>query len=129
MAEAAADPEAPLGRLQRRVAQHFEDSYMGIPMHKFPEDLRTYEQLLWDAGPDTVVEVGVEHGGSTLWLRDRLALMARYRPGPPALVIGIDSPSTRRGPTSTGWAPPGPRGSSWCRPTSAIPSSRPECRS
>jgi hypothetical protein len=29
-----------------RAAQHTQDSYAGVPLSKFPEDLRTYEQLL-----------------------------------------------------------------------------------
>ena len=31
-------------------------------MTKFPEDLRVYEHLLWEARPNVVVEIGVQHG-------------------------------------------------------------------
>ncbi len=65
--------ELPLIELWRwRIAQHHRDRYAGVPISKFPEDLRTYEQIIWERRPQVVVEVGVQYGGSTLWLRDRL---------------------------------------------------------
>ena len=59
-------------------------------MSKFPEDLRTYETILWERAPQVVVEIGVQYGGSTLWLRDRLFDFQRYRSGPAPMVIAID---------------------------------------
>jgi cephalosporin hydroxylase len=61
-----------------RAAQHTQDSYMGVPISKFPEDLRVYEHLLWTAAPQVVIEVGSQFGGSTLWFRDRLDDLAAY---------------------------------------------------
>jgi len=72
-----------------RACQHITDSYMGVPMSKFPEDLRVYEHLLWLARPTVVIELGVQHGGGTLWLRDRLATLARYT-GQLGRVIGVE---------------------------------------
>jgi cephalosporin hydroxylase len=87
----AAGVDGPLAELWRdRVAQHTRDTYAGIPISKFPEDLRTYERLLWERKPSVVIEVGVRHGGSTLWLRDRLFDFQRYRTGPAPRVIGVD---------------------------------------
>lgn len=51
---------------------------MGVPIGKFPEDLRAYEHLLWASRACVVVEVGANRGGSALWFRDRLAAMAGY---------------------------------------------------
>jgi cephalosporin hydroxylase len=73
-----------------RVALHFHDGYAGIPMTKFPEDLRLYEHLLWESSPSVVIEVGVHHGASALWFRDRLATLERYGRGAQTRVIGID---------------------------------------
>ena len=42
------------------MRQHTQDSYAGLGMSKFPEDLRTYEHLLWLRRPDTVIEIGVQ---------------------------------------------------------------------
>lgn len=50
----------------RRLHQHNHDSYAGLTMSKFPEDLRVYEHLLWEIRPNVVVEVGTDHGGSAL---------------------------------------------------------------
>jgi cephalosporin hydroxylase len=87
----AADLHTPALRdyWRARAAQHTDDSYVGVPMSKFPEDLRVYEHLLWLAKPDVVIELGVQHGGSTLWLRDRLAAIARYT-GSRGRVIGVE---------------------------------------
>lgn len=73
-----------------RVAQHTEDSYMGVPMAKFPEDLRVYEHLLHESRAEVVVEIGCQFGGSALWFRDRLAALARYAGGSAPLVVSID---------------------------------------
>lgn len=78
--------------LRSRLRQHTEDSYAGVPMSKFPEDLRVYEHLLWMSRADTVIELGVQYGGSTLWLRDRLNALGRYRTpaAPRTMVIAVD---------------------------------------
>jgi cephalosporin hydroxylase len=87
--------EARLGSAVRelwleRVALHFDDSYAGIPMTKFPEDLRVYEHLLWAVCPSAVVEVGVHHGGSALWFRDRLRTLEGYGRVTAPRFIGVD---------------------------------------
>ena len=83
--------DIPLAELWRsRLKQHHLDSYAGVPMAKFPEDLRTYERILWERAPRIVVEVGVQHGGSTLWLRDRLLDFQRYRGGPAPSLVAVD---------------------------------------
>ena len=73
-----------------RVDLHERDTYAGVRMAKFPEDLRTYEKILWERAPRVVVELGVHYGGSTLWLRDRLFDFQRYRSGPAPTVIAVD---------------------------------------
>lgn len=83
--------DQPLGdHYHRRILAHMDDSYLGARMRKFPEDLRTYEHLLWETRADTVIEIGLGHGGSALWLRDRLRTLATYRRTPRATVISVD---------------------------------------
>src|SRR6188472_3188519 len=65
--------------VRERLRLVFEDSYKGVPMLKFPEDLRTYERFMWEMSADAVIELGVLHGGSTLWFRDRLDALATNR--------------------------------------------------
>ena len=75
-----------------RAAQHTHDTYAGVPLFKFPEDLRTYEHLLWADGTDTVIEIGTSAGGSALWFRDRLETARRYgRIGRRPRVISVDA--------------------------------------
>ena len=82
-----------------RLAQHTGDWYAGLRLQKLPEDLRVYEHLLWAAPPDAVIELGSHRGGSTLWFRDRLVSLARYRPHlrPQVLAVGLDTGPAREG--------------------------------
>jgi cephalosporin hydroxylase len=62
----------------KRADQVMRDSYAGVQMFKFPEDLRVYEHLMWLSRPDVVIEIGAYFGGSALWFRDRLRVLAGY---------------------------------------------------
>jgi cephalosporin hydroxylase len=73
-----------------RVQQVFGDLYAGVPIWKFPEDLRVYEHLLWLDAPEVVVELGTYAGGSTLWFRDRLHALVRYGRVSSPEVIAVD---------------------------------------
>jgi cephalosporin hydroxylase len=73
------------------LREYTSDSYAGVPLSKFPEDLRTYEHLLWETRADTVIEIGTQAGGSALWFRDRLLTNRRYgRTGRDPRVISVD---------------------------------------
>jgi cephalosporin hydroxylase len=74
----------------RRILQHASDSYCGVPLTKFPEDLRVFEHLLWESRSNVVVELGADAGGSALWFRDRLLTLARHDRIANPLVISID---------------------------------------
>jgi cephalosporin hydroxylase len=85
------DLHAPaLDYFKSRVGQSMFDSYAGIPMLKFPEDLRTYEHLLWSANVEVVLELGTQHGGSALWFRDRLRALVSYGRIRAPRVISVD---------------------------------------
>jgi cephalosporin hydroxylase len=75
---------------QSRVEMHFNDTYLAIPMLKFPEDLRVYEHLLFEGRPNVVIELGSLQGGSALWFRDRLRLLEQYGLICAPQVISID---------------------------------------
>ena len=66
-----------LSYMRDRLRQVMFESYAGLPLGKFPEDLRMYEHLLWASRSNVVVEIGCNQGGSALWFRDRLDTMAR----------------------------------------------------
>jgi len=73
-----------------RVKQSTRDWYAGVPLGKFPEDLRVYEHILWLDAPDTVIEIGTYSGGSALWFRDRLRAFERYGRVRAPHIISID---------------------------------------
>jgi cephalosporin hydroxylase len=73
-----------------RVRQHTHDSYAGIGLAKFPEDLRVYEHLLWAQAPNVIIEIGTSFGASALWLRDRLSTLQAYGRIVDPHVISID---------------------------------------
>jgi cephalosporin hydroxylase len=73
-----------------RLEQVMHDRYAGLPLLKFPEDLRAYEHRLWECAPNVVIELGTWGGGSALWFRDRLATLARYGRIRRPLVISVD---------------------------------------
>lgn len=76
---------------QDRVAQHVHDSYAGVRLMKFPEDLRMFEHLLWLSKAQVVIELGTHSGGSALWFRDRLRVLASYGLVPQDIrVISVD---------------------------------------
>jgi cephalosporin hydroxylase len=78
-----------------RVTQHTSDSYAGLKLSKFPEDLRVYEHLLWLQAPDTVIEIGTQFGASALWFRDRLRTLQTYgRIERDPLVVSVDVDQT-----------------------------------
>jgi cephalosporin hydroxylase len=88
-----------LGYVRDRLRQVMFESYAGVPLGKFPEDLRMYEHLLWASRSNVVLEIGCNQGGSALWFRDRLATMAGYGRIAGGLVISIDldvEPARRR---------------------------------
>jgi cephalosporin hydroxylase len=73
-----------------RVRQHTHDSYAGIGMAKFPEDLRAYEHILWAQAPNVIIEIGTSFGASALWFRDRLRTLEGYGRLSDPRVISID---------------------------------------
>jgi len=74
-----------LERYQRDIV--FEQvRYRGVAAWKNVLDLWVLQEIIWETGVDTVIEIGARHGGTTLWLSD---VLANFR-GPQAKVISID---------------------------------------
>jgi cephalosporin hydroxylase len=74
-----------------QLTQHHREVYRGIGLAKFPQDLWTYEKLLNQSDPEVIVEIGINEGGFTQWLHDRL-LVAYTSDNQKKLrtVIGLD---------------------------------------
>ena len=73
-----------------RVRQHTQDSYVGVGLAKFPEDLRAYEHIMWSTRPNVVIEIGTSFGASALWFRDRLRWLEAYGRIEGGRVVSVD---------------------------------------
>ncbi|MBO0879160.1 MAG: hypothetical protein J2P17_02010 [Mycobacterium sp.] len=86
-----AELSSPIGELYlERLRIHINDSYRGLPMLKFPEDLRVIEELMWELEINVVLEIGLWRGGGALWFRDRLRTLAEYGRIDQPLVVAVD---------------------------------------
>jgi len=68
--------------IQKRIIE--KTSWFGVKVEKHPYDFWIYQEILWEAKPDFVVEIGNYMGGSTLALAHLCDLIGKGR------VIGID---------------------------------------
>ena len=74
-----------------QVIYHHQETYKGIGLAKFPQDLWSYEKLINFAAPEVILEIGINEGGFTRWLHDRLLIAQADNPQTkPHTVIGID---------------------------------------
>ncbi|MGF1569123.1 MAG: CmcI family methyltransferase [Nodosilinea sp.] len=98
-AQDSAEAMSLLQLWHQQVKQHHLETFRGVGLQKFPQDLWLYERLLWEVKPTVVFEVGVNQGGFSLWLAERLRSIqlhqlasanASQRPTPGVRVVGID---------------------------------------
>lgn len=75
---------------KQQVPLHHGEKYKGIPIVKFPQDLWTYEKIINDYQPEVIVELGVDNGGFTRWLYDRMLLLQMEDSSKERIVVGID---------------------------------------
>jgi cephalosporin hydroxylase len=62
-------------------------SWMGVPLRKCPTDLMTYQQIIYEVGPDVIVETGTLLGGSAYYLASLCDLLGKGR----VITIDVDS--------------------------------------
>jgi cephalosporin hydroxylase len=58
--------------------------WLGVPITKIPEDMLTYQEILFETQPDVIIEAGTAQGGSALFFASICDLTGRGR------VISID---------------------------------------
>jgi len=61
-------------------------SWLGRPVIQYPQELVQMQNLIWQIGPDLIIETGIAHGGSLVMSASMLALLD--------LCDGIESGST-----------------------------------
>ena len=60
-------------------------NWMGVPIIKYPNDIIALQEILWETKPDIVIETGVAHGGSIIFIASILNMIKST-----SKVIGID---------------------------------------
>jgi cephalosporin hydroxylase len=88
----------------QQVKQHHLEGFRGVGLQKFPQDLWVYKTLIWQVQPSLVIEIGVNNGGFSLWLADRLRSLRAYTTNRHSVstetpfqprVVGLDTDITR----------------------------------
>jgi cephalosporin hydroxylase len=60
-----------LGRvrwLAQQERHEWANLFLGVPILQYPNDLMTYQRILYDVKPEIVIETGTAYGGLTLYL-------------------------------------------------------------
>ena len=65
-------------------------AWMGRPIIQYPQDIIAMQELIWQVQPDLVVETGIAHGGSLVFMASMLELNAACGGPKDASVLGID---------------------------------------
>jgi cephalosporin hydroxylase len=60
-------------------------SWMGRPVIQHPEDMLRLQEVIYDLAPDVIVETGVAHGGSLIYMASLFKAM-----GKKGKIIGVD---------------------------------------
>lgn len=63
--------------LEKIVDGHFNVTYRNIRMIKSPFDYVLYQMILTTVQPDLVIEIGTNHGGTTLYLADIMNILGK----------------------------------------------------
>jgi cephalosporin hydroxylase len=84
--------EASLGQLgvefMRRTIEYkysYNFSWLGRPIIQFPQDIIAMQEIIWQVQPDLIIETGIAHGGSLIFLASLLELIGRN-----GHVLGVD---------------------------------------
>ena len=68
---------------QYRYVYNFR--WMGVPIIKYPNDIVAIQEIIWETKPDLVIETGVAHGGSVVFIASILNMVNKK-----SKIIGID---------------------------------------
>lgn len=59
--------------------------WLGRPIIQYPQDMLALQELIWNIKPDLIIETGIAHGGSLIFLSSILELVGGH-----GEVLGID---------------------------------------
>lgn len=60
-------------------------TWLGRPIIQYPQDIIAMQEIIWKAKPDLIIEIGVAHGGATIFYASLLELI-----GGDGKVVGVD---------------------------------------
>jgi len=63
---------------------NYNYTWLGRPIIKYPNDIVFIQEIIWDVKPDLIIDVGIAHGGSTIFYASILELIGKGK------VVGID---------------------------------------
>jgi cephalosporin hydroxylase len=69
--------------VELEYSYHFR--WLGRPIIQYPQDIVALQELIWQIKPDAIVETGIAHGGSLIFLASMLHLL-----GNDGIVVGVD---------------------------------------
>lgn len=72
----------------RKYSYHFE--WLGRPIIQYPQDILAMQELIWTVQPDLIIETGIAHGGSVIFMASMLELNAACGGPAAAEVVGVD---------------------------------------
>lgn len=72
-------------RLTGKYKYSYNFTWLGIPVIQWPQDLIALQEVIWEARPEVIIEVGIAHGGGLVFDASLLHILGGDR-----LVVGID---------------------------------------
>jgi cephalosporin hydroxylase len=73
---------------RRKYSYHFE--WLGRPIIQYPQDIVAMQEILFEVKPDLIIETGIAHGGSLIFMSSMLELIALCGGPKDAQILGID---------------------------------------
>jgi len=65
-------------------------SWLGIPVIQIPQDLQALQEIIWEVKPDLIIETGIAHGGSLVFMASMLTILEACGKIKKGHVVGID---------------------------------------
>jgi cephalosporin hydroxylase len=65
-------------------------SWLGRPIIQYPQDIVAMQELIWSIQPDLIIEAGIAHGGSLIFMSSMLELNAACGGPKDAEILGVD---------------------------------------
>jgi cephalosporin hydroxylase len=64
--------------------------WTGVPIIQLPQDIQLKQELIWEVGPDYIIETGIAWAGSLLFSRSMQILLEYTGRTADSIVIGVD---------------------------------------